>query len=52
MKNILVAFDGSEPAHRALDIGIDLVKQNGGSLGIVSVIPMHPGRVPIDPWDG
>ena len=52
MRNILVAFDGSEPAHRALDIGIDLVKQNGGSLGIVSVIPMHPGRVPIDPWDG
>jgi len=32
MKNILVAFDGSEPAHRALDTGIELVKQNGAWL--------------------
>jgi nucleotide-binding universal stress UspA family protein len=51
MKNILVAFDGGEPARRALDAGIELVKQFGGTLGVVSVIPYHPGRSPIDPWD-
>jgi nucleotide-binding universal stress UspA family protein len=51
MKNILVAYDGGEPARRALETGIELAKQFGGSLAIVSVIPSHPGRVPIDPWD-
>ena len=51
MKNILVAYDGTEPAHRALETGIELTKLLGGSLGVVSVIPYHAGRVPIDPWD-
>jgi nucleotide-binding universal stress UspA family protein len=51
MKNILVAYDGGEPARRALETGIELVKQFGGSLGIVSVIPVHAGRVGMDPWD-
>lgn len=51
MKNILVAYDGGEPAHRALLTGIELVKQFGGALAVVSVVPVHPGRVPIDPWD-
>jgi nucleotide-binding universal stress UspA family protein len=51
MRNILVAYDGGEPAHRALETGIDLAKRFEASLGIVSVIPVHPGRAPIDPWD-
>ena len=51
MKNILVAYDGGEPARRALETAIDLAKQFDGSLGIVSVIPVHAGRTPIDPWD-
>jgi nucleotide-binding universal stress UspA family protein len=51
MKNILVAFDGGEPARKALDTGIELTKRFGGTLGVVSVIPYHPGRSPIDPWD-
>jgi nucleotide-binding universal stress UspA family protein len=51
MKNILVAYDGGEPSRRALKTGIELVKQFGGSLGIVSVIPTHAGRSPVDPWD-
>ena len=51
MKNILVAYDGGEPSRRALETGIELVKQFGGSLGIVSVIPVHPGRMGADPWD-
>ncbi|MFL5777137.1 MAG: universal stress protein [Chloroflexota bacterium] len=51
MKNILVAYDGSEPARRALDSAVELVKGFGASLSVVSVVPVHPGRVPIDPWD-
>jgi nucleotide-binding universal stress UspA family protein len=51
VKNILVAYDGGEPARRALETAIELARQFDGSLGIVSVIPVHPGRTPIDPWD-
>ena len=52
MKNILVAFDGGDSSRLALETGIELVKKFGGSLGIVSVIPMHKRRIPIDPWNG
>ena len=51
MKRILVAFDGSEPARRALDTTIDLAKASDALVTVVSVVPVHPGRVPIDPWD-
>ena len=51
MKQILVAYDGGEPARVALQAGVDLVKSFGGSLSVVSVIPFHPGRVGFDPWD-
>jgi nucleotide-binding universal stress UspA family protein len=52
MKRILVAFDGGEPALRALHTAIDLAKKYDGHIGVVSVIPFHPGtRFPIDPWD-
>lgn len=51
MKKILVAYDGGEPAKRALMTGIELVKQFGGSIAVVSVTPVHAGRVPVDPWD-
>jgi nucleotide-binding universal stress UspA family protein len=51
MKNILVAYDGGEPAYRALETGIELAKRFDASLGVVSVVPVHPGRIPIDPWD-
>jgi nucleotide-binding universal stress UspA family protein len=51
MKNILVAYDGGEPSHRALETGIELAKHFDASLAIVSVVPVHPGRAPIDPWD-
>jgi nucleotide-binding universal stress UspA family protein len=51
MKQILVAFDGGEPARVALQAGVDLVKSFGGSLSVVSVIPFHSGRVASDPWD-
>jgi nucleotide-binding universal stress UspA family protein len=51
MKRILVAYDGGEPARRALDTAIDLAKRFEALITVVSVVPFHPGRSPIDPWD-
>lgn len=51
MDSILVAYDGSDPAHRALETGIELATKFGASLAIVSVVPTHAGRVRVDPWD-
>jgi nucleotide-binding universal stress UspA family protein len=51
MQNILVAYDGGQPAHRALETGIELAKKFDASLAVVSVIPVRPGRAPMDPWD-
>ena len=51
MKQILVAYDGGEPARVALQAGIDLVKSFGGALSVVSVIPFHSGRAGFEPWD-
>ena len=51
MKKILVAYDGTEPADHALATAIDLAKAFDAVIGVVSVVPVHPGRSPIDPWD-
>ena len=51
MKKILVAYDGTEPANHALATAIDLAKAFDAAIGVVSVVPVHPGRSPIDPWD-
>jgi nucleotide-binding universal stress UspA family protein len=51
MKRILVAYDGGEPAHRALDTAIELAKRFEAQISVVSVVPYHPGRAPMDPWD-
>jgi nucleotide-binding universal stress UspA family protein len=51
MKKILVAFDGGEPARRALETAAELSKLTGATLSVVSVVPVHPGRYPVDPWD-
>lgn len=51
MKKILVAYDGGEPARRALDLAAELADKFESNVGVVSVIPYHPGRSPIDPWD-
>ena len=39
MKNILVAYDGGEPAHRALETAMQLAKHFDASLAVVSVVP-------------
>lgn len=48
---ILLAYDGGDPARRALDLTAELAKKFGAGVAVVSVIPVHPGRAPIDPWD-
>lgn len=51
MKKILVAYDGGEPARRALDMTGDLARHYGAQVTVISVTPVHPGRTPVDPWD-
>jgi nucleotide-binding universal stress UspA family protein len=48
---ILLAYDGGAPARRALSTAANIAKAMGATLDVVSVVPVHPGRVPIDPWD-
>lgn len=51
MNKILLAYDGGEPAKRALDQTIELARKFDAQVGVISVVPVHPGRAPIDPWD-
>jgi nucleotide-binding universal stress UspA family protein len=51
MNKILLAYDGGEPAKRALDQTIELARKFGATVGVISVVPVRPGRAPIDPWD-
>ena len=51
MKRILVAYDGGEPGRKALDTAIEMARGLGALVSVVSVVPVHPGRSPIDPWD-
>jgi nucleotide-binding universal stress UspA family protein len=50
-KRILLAFDGSEQAKRALTFAVELAKLAHAQIGVVSVVPVHAGRIGIDPWD-
>ena len=45
-KSIVVAFDGSTLARRALDIGAELASQNAASLGIIYIIDSSNMRIP------
>ena len=51
MQKILIAYDGGEAAHRALDLAAELAHKFDAAVGVVSVVPVHAGRVPVDPWD-
>jgi nucleotide-binding universal stress UspA family protein len=51
MKRILVAYDGGDAARRALATAVDLAKRFEAPITVVSVVPVHVGRVPVDPWD-
>lgn len=51
MKRILLAYDGTEPALRALEIAADLAKRYEAIVSVVSVIPARIGRARIERWD-
>lgn len=52
MKKILVAFDGSAPAHRALEMAAALAVQEHASVTVISVVPENLGLpVLVDPFD-
>ena len=48
---ILLAYDGGDAARRALELTAELAEKLDGQVAVVSVVPVHPGRAPIDPWD-
>jgi nucleotide-binding universal stress UspA family protein len=48
---ILVAYDGGDPARRALELTGELATRFEAEVAVISVVPFHPGRAPIDPWD-
>ena len=47
---ILIAYDGSTGARRALEVGSELATALGASVGIVSAVPERSGLPPDDPW--
>lgn len=51
MEKILLAYDGTPESKRALETAKSLCKAFGATLAVVSVVPFHSGRSPIDPWD-
>jgi nucleotide-binding universal stress UspA family protein len=51
MKKILLAYDGGEPAKRALEQVIELATRLKAEVGVISVVPVRSGRAPIDPGD-
>jgi nucleotide-binding universal stress UspA family protein len=50
-KRILLAYDGTEQARRALAFAVELAKLTKAEIGVVSVVPVHAGRIGVDPWD-
>lgn len=51
LRRILVAYDGSEAARRALELALALAASLQVTLAVVSVVPRRIGRMPIDPLD-
>jgi nucleotide-binding universal stress UspA family protein len=51
MQKLLLAYDGSEHSRRALDLAAEMARRFGAALTVLSVVPVRPGRTPIDPWD-
>ncbi len=51
MDKILLAYDGGEPARRALEQTIELAQRFNARVGVISVVPVPSGRAPVAPWD-
>jgi nucleotide-binding universal stress UspA family protein len=52
MDRILLAYDGGEPARRALETAAELALAFRASLSVVSVVPIGSDGKPTEPWDG
>ena len=50
-ERILLAYDGTEQSKRALNFAVGLARLTDAGIGIVSVVPVHAGRMGADPWD-
>ncbi len=51
MKRILLAYDGGEPARRALNSAVELATKFGASVGVISVVPVRTTPMGGVPWD-
>lgn len=51
MQKLLLAYDGSDHSRRALQLAAEMSRRFDAALTVLSVVPVHPGRAPIDPWD-
>jgi nucleotide-binding universal stress UspA family protein len=51
MRKLLLAYDGTEPARRALAMAADMTRRFGAELSVISVVPRHAGMFAGDPWD-
>jgi nucleotide-binding universal stress UspA family protein len=52
MERILLAYDGGEPARRALETAAELALAFRAALSVVSVVPVGQDGKPTEPWDG
>ncbi len=52
MDRILLAYDGGEPARRALETAAELAIAFRATLSVVSVVPVGSDGKPTEPWDG
>lgn len=51
IRSILLAYDGSRPAHRALELVTDMAAAFEATVTVVSVVPLYPGPGGVDPLD-
>ncbi len=51
LRDILVGYDGSAAARRALDVAADLAAAGDGSVTVVSVVPVYAAPAGVDPLD-
>jgi nucleotide-binding universal stress UspA family protein len=51
MNRILLAYDGTEPAVRALETTVELATRFGAFVGVISVVPIRSAVVGVEPWD-
>jgi nucleotide-binding universal stress UspA family protein len=51
MRRMLVAYDGTEAARKALGVAVELAKAFGADIALISVIPRHVGGTSTNPCD-